>query len=290
MSPSQSEVGILQRVILKHVRDAFMNEDAIAREWRDLNFTSAPDWSRAIDEYDRFVDIVSSTGAAVDFLPKSTTTGMDSVYVRDASLITNRGAILCRMGKTQREDEPRAQEAALRDWGIPVLGAIQAPGRLEGGDVVWLDAHTIAVGRGYRTNAEGIQQLHDLLGNDVDEVIAVALPHWRGPSDVFHLMSIISPVDTDLAVIYSPLMSVPFRERLVDRGMTLIEVPDDEFASMGTNVLAIAPRTCVMVAGNPTTRSALEHAGAEVLEYDGAEISLKGGGGPTCLTRPVVRE
>ena len=214
---------------------------------------------------------------------------MDSVYVRDASVITDRGAVLCRMGKPQREGEPSAQEAAFRALGIPVLGAIQPPGRLEGGDVVWLDQRTVAVGRGYRTNAEGIQQLHDLLGDAVDEVIAVALPHWRGPADVFHLMSIISPVDTDLAVVYSPLMSVPFRERLLERGTTLVEVPDDEFDSMGANVLAIAPRKCVMVAGNPKTRAALERAGAEVFEYEGSEISLKGGGGPTCLTRPLAR-
>jgi len=289
MSTSQSEVGSLRRLVLKHVRDAFTDQAVIEREWRNLNFTSPPDWSRAIDQYDRFVGLVSGTGAAVEFLPAAPGTGMDSVYVRDASVITDRGAVLCRMGKPQREGEPSAQEAAYRALGIPILGVIQPPGRLEGGDVVWLDQRTVAVGRGYRTNAEGIGQLHELLGDAVDEVIAVALPHWRGPEDVFHLMSIISPVDTDLAVVFSPLMSVPFRQRLVERGTTLIEVPDDEFESMGVNVLAIAPRKCVMVAGNPRTRAALERAGAEVFEYDGSEISLKGGGGPTCLTRPLGR-
>ena len=155
---------------------------------------------------------------------------------------------------------------------------------------MWLDERTIAVGRGYRTNAAGIEQLHALLGDSVDEVIAVALPHWRGPDDVFHLMSVISPIDRDLALVYSPLMSVPFRERLLERGMTLVEVPDDEFATMGANVLALAPRRCVMLAGNPKTRARLERAGAEVFEYDGQEISVKGGGGPTCLTRPLARQ
>ena len=289
MSSAQSEVGVLRRLMLKHVREAFVNHEAIEREWRALNFTSAPEWSRAVEEYDRFVEVVSSTGATVDFLSTSSGTGMDSVYVRDASVITDRGAILCRMGKAQREGEPAAQEAAFRALGIPVLGAIQAPGRLEGGDVVWLDARTVAVGLGYRTNAEGIHQLRTLLGDSVDQVVPVALPHWRGPSDVFHLMSIISPVATDLAVVYSPLMPVPFRQDLIARGVTLVEVPDGEFESMGTNVLAIGPRKCVMVSGNPKTRAALERAGAEVFEYEGSEISLKGGGGPTCLTRPVVR-
>jgi N-dimethylarginine dimethylaminohydrolase len=193
------------------------------------------------------------------------------------------------MGKPERAGEPAAQEAALRALGYSIAGAIQPPGRLEGGDVVWLDERTIAVGRGYRTNDEGIAQLGRLLGDSVDEVIVAALPHWRGPGDVFHLMSVVSPVDRDLAVVYSPLMPVPFRERLLARGITLVEVPDDEFDSMGANVLAIAPRRCVMVAGNPTTRRRLEYAGAHVSEYEGREISLKGGGGPTCLTRPLQR-
>src|SRR4029079_18712194 len=170
--------------------------------------------------------------------------------------------------------------------GYEIAGAIQPPGCLEGGDVAWLDEHTLAVDRGYRTNDAGIAQLRALLGHTID-VVVVPLPHWRGPRDVFHLMSILSPVDRDLAVVYSPLMPVPFREYLISRGIRLVEVPDDEFESMGANVLAVTPRRCLMLAGNPTTRRRLEHAGAEVLEYDGSEISLKGGGGPTCLTQPM---
>jgi N-dimethylarginine dimethylaminohydrolase len=171
---------------------------------------------------------------------------------------------------------------------MAVAGAIEPPGQLEGGDVVWLDARTVVVGRGYRTNDEGIRQYRAILGAGI-ELIVVPLPHWRGPGDVFHLMSIISPIDRDLAVVYSPLMPVPFRESLLARGLSLVEVPDEEFDSMGANVLAIAPRTCVMVDGNPITRVRLEASGARVHVYDGAEISLKGGGGPTCLTRPLAR-
>ena len=133
--------------------------------------------------------------------------------------------------------------------------------------MLWLDSRTIVVGRGYRTNDAGIAQLRALLADDIDEMLVVPLPHWRGAGDVFHLMSIVSPVDRDLAVVYSPLMPVPFRERLIERGITLVEVPDEEFDSMGANVLAIAPRRCVMVAGNPVTRARLERAGAEVMEY-----------------------
>jgi N-dimethylarginine dimethylaminohydrolase len=193
------------------------------------------------------------------------------------------------MGKRARQAEPTAQERAFRSFGpIAIQGRIEPPGLLEGGDVVWLDTRTLVVGRGYRTNAAGIAQLRSMFGSAI-EVVDVPLPHWRGERDVMHLMSLVSPVDRDLAVVYSPLLPVPFRKLLLGRGYRLIEVPDDEFASMGCNVLALAPRRCVIVAGNPQTRSALESAGAEVIEYVGAEISVKGAGGPTCLTRPIER-
>ncbi len=285
-----TEVGCISRIVVKHARDAFRDAARVNAEWRALNFTAAPDLARAIDQYDRFLALLRSSGAELLTLPANDDVGLDSIYVRDASIVCDRGLILCQMGKPARRTEPAAQAAAFTQWGIPVVGSIQSPGQIEGGDVVWLDNRTIAVGRGYRTNDEGIRQLRQLLGDTIDELLVVPLPHYRGPSDVFHLMSIVSPIDRDLAVVYSPLMPVPFRERLLDRGITLVEVPDAEFDSMGANVLAIAPRRCVMVAGNPETRKRLEHAGAEVFEYDGSEISLKGGGGPTCLTRPIVRK
>jgi N-dimethylarginine dimethylaminohydrolase len=286
---AQSDAGALARVLVKHARDAFRGPREIEQEWRDLAFTSAPDFTRAIAEYDRFVDVLRANGAQVDAMPPADRVTLDSMYVRDASVVCDRGVILCQMGKQQRAGEPAAQAAVFRAMGLPILGAIEPPGRLEGGDVAWLDSRTVAVGRGYRTNAAGIEQLHALLGDLVDEVIAVALPHWRGPGDVFHLMSIISPIDRDKAVVYSPLMSVAFLERLIERGTTLIEVPDEEFATMGANVLALSPGRCLMLAGNPETRARIERAGVEVVEYEGHEISVKGGGGPTCLTRPLAR-
>lgn len=286
---AQSEVGTISRLLLKHPRDAFRTAALIDQQWRTLNFTAAPDLAQAIAEYDRFAALLSHDRLTVEFVPPGESTGLDSIYVRDASVVCDRGAILCRMGKPAREGEPAAQEASLTALGYPIVGAIAPPGRLEGGDVVWLDRRTIAVGRGYRTNDDGILQLRRFLGDAIDELIAVPLPHWRGPSDVFHLMSLISPIDADLAVVYSPLMPVAFRELLLARGTTLVEVPDEEFDSMGANVLATAPRRCLMLKGNPTTRQRLEKAGAEVVEYEGANISIKGGGGPTCLTRPLRR-
>jgi N-dimethylarginine dimethylaminohydrolase len=286
---AQSETGPITELVLKHARDAFRSPSAIAAEWQSLKFTGAPDYGRAVDEYERLLELLRTSGAAVHMLPQADGVGLDSIYVRDASVVCDRGLILCNMGKPQRAGEPAAQEAALRRLGQPVLGSIRHPGRLEGGDVFWLDERTLAVGRGYRTNDEGIGQLRTLVADSIDELVVVPLPHWRGPGDVFHLMSIVSPVDRDLAVVYSPLMPVPFRERLLDRGIGLVEVPDGEFDRMGANVLAIAPRRCVVVAGNPVTRGRLEKAGVEVLEYEGREISLTGGGGPTCLTRPLRR-
>jgi N-dimethylarginine dimethylaminohydrolase len=283
-----SETGTLTRVVVKHPREAFGSAGQVATQWRELNFTAPPDVARASDEYEIFLALISASGARIDQLPSAPGTTLDSIYVRDASIVSPCGVVLCQMGKAARRAEPAAQAKAFATLGIPVAGTIEPPGCLEGGDVVWFDDHAVAVGRGLRTNDEGIRQFRALVGDTV-EVVVVPLPYCRGPDDVFHLMSIVSPVDRDLAVVHSPLMPVPFREWLQAREVGLVEVPDEEFASMGANVLAIGPRRCVMVAGNRRTRARLEAAGAEVIEYEGREISLKGGGGPTCLTRPIVR-
>jgi N-dimethylarginine dimethylaminohydrolase len=286
-----TEVDRLAHVAVKHVRDAFIDQQTIAAQWRGLNFTAAPDFARAVDEYERFLDILRAADAAVCLLPRDARTTLDSIYARDASIVCERGVILGRMGKRLRAGEPEAQEHAFRTLAseaVPIAGRIQPPGRLEGGDVVWLDPRTLAVGLGYRTNADGIRQLREILGEAV-EVVQVPLPHWRGDGDVMHLMSLISPVDRQVAVVYSALLPVPFREWLLDRDYTFVEVPDAEFETMGTNVLALGPKRCLMLEGNARTRAGLESVGVEVIEYAGTEISVKGGGGPTCLTRPLVR-
>ena len=284
-----AEVGTLRRVVVKHARTAFADPEEIARDWKALNFTAPPDVRLAAGEYDRFLDALVLTGTEVLQLPADPATTLDAIYTRDASLITPHGLVLCEMGKPERGTEPAAQRRAFESWGLPIAGTIERPGTIEGGDVLWLDERTAAVGRGYRTNDAGIAQFRSLLGSAISELMVVPLPHWRGPGDVFHLMSMISPVDVDLAVVYSALMPVPFRDALAARGMQFVEVPDQEFDTMGANVLALAPRVCLMVDGNPVTKSRLEAAGARVHTYAGTEISLKGGGGPTCLTRPIER-
>jgi N-dimethylarginine dimethylaminohydrolase len=193
------------------------------------------------------------------------------------------------MGKALRREEPDAVRDFCLEAGWPVAGEIREPGTLEGGDLVWLDAKTAAIGHGYRTNAEGIRQFRAIVAADGCEVIEVPLPHWDGPGDVLHLMSMLSPVDAKKLLVYSRLLAVPFRNRLLDMGFELLEVPAEEYATMATNVLALAPGTCLALAGNPQTARLMEKAGIEVLTYDGTEISAKGAGGPTCLTRPLRR-
>lgn len=285
----QSDVAPIQTTLLKHARDAFKDQPNVDEQWEGLGYLGRPDFAGATEEYDRFVELLEGLGVAVHLMPSASRTGLDSMYVRDAAVVCDRGAILCHMGKNARDGEPAAVERVCRRAGIPIVGRIRGSGRLEGGDVAWIDERTLAVGRGYRTNGEGIRQLRSLLGSEVDRVVPVPLPHWHGPGDVFHLMSMFSPVDRDLAVVYSPLLPVPFRQLLLEHGYELVEVPDDEFESMGCNVLAVAPRRCVALEENPVTRRRLEAAGAEVHTYRGREISAKGGGGPTCLTRPLVR-
>lgn len=284
-----SEYGKLKSLFVKRITDACVTDDQAGREWRALNFLSKPDLAKAAEEYRQFEAILTKTGAQLHYLPADDSVTMDSMYCRDAALATNAGMILCNMGKDARKPEPMSYQRAFAREGLRVLGQITTPGTLEGGDVAWIDEHTLAVGRTYRTNGEGIKQLRALLDPLGVTVWVATMPHYKGPSDVFHLMSVFSPVDKNLAVVYSPLMPIDFREGLLQRGYALVEVPDSEFDSMGCNVLAIAPRVCVMVKGNPVTKLRLEEAGCTVYEYEGTEISVKGGGGPTCLTRPLER-
>jgi N-dimethylarginine dimethylaminohydrolase len=286
---SHSEFGKLKSVFIKGAREAFLNESHLEKNWEALNYLSQPDFKRSLEEYQSFEALLSESGTDLHYLPQDDKVNMDSIYCRDASIATDYGIIICNMGKSGRAQEPRAEKEAYEMYQMKILGEIKSPGTLEGGDVAWLDEETLAVGLTYRTNEEGIKQLKDLLSPHGVNVMVVPLPHYKGPSDVFHLMSILSPVDKNLAVVYSPLMPIAFRNELLRRGFELVEVPDEEFESMGCNVLATAPRKCMIVKGNPKTTDALVKAGCEVMEYEGKEISVKGGGGPTCLTRPILR-
>ena len=284
-----SEYLKLASVYLKSAKNSFLSEEELSEHWETLQYLSKPNFKKSLEEYAAFQIFFIEKNISTCFFPINKKTKIDSIYCRDASIATDFGIIICNMGKQGRIHEPYAQLEAYKMNNVNILGEIKFPGTLEGGDVAWLDQNTLAVGHTYRTNEEGISQLKGLLQPKGIEIIVVELPHYKGKSDVFHLMSLLSPVDKNLAVVYSPLMPIKFRNQLLERGFQLIEVPEQEFDSMGCNVLAVAPRDCLMVAGNPITKKLLEDAGVSVHIYEGNEISVKGGGGPTCLTRPIDR-
>lgn len=279
---SQSMVGPLRRVLVKRPDEAFGNADP--ERW---HYTSRPHLDEARREHDALVEILADAGAEVIEHPESQPDRADAIFVFDPALVTDRGAVMLRMGKELRRGEEAAMARRFQEIGVPILGELQEPATAEGGDLLWLDSRTLAVGQGFRTNAEGLRQLREILTGI--EVLPVELPYFTGPEACLHLLSLISIVDRDLAVVYPSLIPVSFWTLLQDRGFRLVEVPEDEFPTMGPNVLALAPGRCLMLEGNPETRRRLERAGCEVTTYRGREISLKAEGGPTCLTRPTWR-
>ena len=280
--------GKLKTVAIRDAATAFQSDKKIDAEWRDLNYHTRPDLEASLSEYKRFEELLASTGADVIKLPADPGLTLDSIYTHDALVVTPKGLVKPRMGKPQRRREAEVNGDALARLGFPIAGEITGSGKLEGGDLVWIDRHTLIAGIGYRTNLEGVNQLASLAGNDV-EVVSFDMPHFKGTSDVFHLMSCLSPLDKDLAVVYLPLMAARQVEFLQSRGISFVEVPEDEFHSMGCNVLALGPRHALMVEGNPVTEKRMRDAGVKVDVYKGYDISRKGEGGPTCMTRPLVR-
>lgn len=253
--------------------------------WRDLGWRGEPDPVQLAAEHEALCTILADAGA--DVVSADGDAGnLDAIYTFDPVLVTDDGALLLRPGKPQRRDEAAALVPALEAAGVPIRGRLAGVELAEGGDTLWLDHRTLLVGRSYRTNDAGIEALRGAL-HGVD-VVAFDLPHLRGPAEVLHLLSLLSPLDDDLVVAYPPLMPARLVELLHGRGISVVEVPDEEFETMGPNVLALAPRVALALDGNDETRRRMERAGVEVLVYRGRELS-KGDGGPTCLTRPLLR-
>lgn len=283
-------VAPLRRVIVKRPEEAFRNPETIEKEWAGLHYLKPPNFRVACAEHANFVSLLRESGAEVLTLPADSRTGLDSIYAHDPVLISDAGAIVFQMGKSARRGEGPAYADALKFWGVSILGIIEGPATAEAGDMIWLDRHTLLVGRGFRTNAAGLGAITALLEPHGIQVIPVPLPYFQGPQDVLHLMSFMSLLDDNLAVVYRKLLPVPLFELLTERGIQLVDVPDEEYDSMGCNILAVSPRNVLMVNGNPITRSRLETAGCRISEFDGSEICRPGSGGPTCLTRPLLRE
>jgi dimethylargininase len=278
---AQSMTADLREVLVARPGSAFGR----AYENPAHGFLRPVDLDRARREHDGLIATLEWLGAQVDILDTETD-DPDLVYTFDPLLVSDRGAIPLRPGKPNRAHEPRALEAWTTAAGIPTAGRIEAPGSLEGGDTFWLRPDVLCVGRTLRTNDAGARQLADIVGGDVR---IFDVPYWRGPAELVHLLSVVSPVADDLAVVFLPLLPVGLWELLGDMRVRLIDVPEEEYPTLGCNVLAVRPGVVIVAAGNPVTRRRLEAAGCEVHAIPLGEIGENGSGGPTCLTRPILR-
>ncbi len=277
---SASMTGALERVLVRPP----LPEDVV--HWREYRWRAEPNHTAAAAEHDALCELLEEAGAEV-VVSHHDPGNPDAMYVYDPVLVGKDGAVLLRPGKEGRRGEPAAIAGSLQAAGVPIAAELGVPSFAEGGDTVWLDDQTLLVGIGYRTNDEAVPALESAFPDVA--VVPFDLPHWNGVSEVMHLMSFISPLDRDLAVVYPRLAPVRLLRLLAERDISVVEVPDAEFESQGSNVLALAPRRALALDGNPETRRRMEKAGVEVTVYRGDEISKKGDGGPTCLTRPLLR-
>ena len=285
---SQSMAGPLKRVLMRSAESAMRH--AKAQEW---HYGPGFDAQKAAAQHEQLTSMVAASGAEIEWLTDADDGLADSVFTHDPSLMTDHGAIILSMGKALRRAEPGLHEAAYTRMGIPILGRLESPGQVEGGDCVWVDANTLAVGRGVRTNQDGIQQLSNLLSPKGISVFGFDLPLWHGEEACLHLMSVISPLADDLALVYAPLLPAAFYQLLRARGIKLVEGDADEFfASNGLslNVLPTAPRQVIAVAGFRRTAAAMQAAGCAVSTFEADALCIACEGGPTCLTRPVLRQ
>jgi N-dimethylarginine dimethylaminohydrolase len=250
-------------------------------------FLSPCDLALAQREHDIFVEVLASLGPTVHVLEHEPESDPDLVYTFDPILVTDQGAIPLRPGKPNRRQEPEIMAVWMEEAGVPIAGRIEAPGTIEGGDTFWLRPELFCIGRTLRTNQSGVDQLAALVGGDVR---VFDVPYWKGPAELIHLMSVISPVADDLAVVYLPLLPVGLWELLRSLDIRMVEVPDEEFPTLGCNVLAVRPGVVIIAEGNPMTAAALAAAGCEVHTYPASQIGINGSGGPTCMTRPILRD
>ncbi|MGE5333292.1 MAG: dimethylarginine dimethylaminohydrolase family protein [Nitrososphaerota archaeon] len=283
---NQSMVAPLKRVLVKPPAETA--EDT--SRWREFGYHFPPNVAETQRQHAGLVKLLRDAGAEVSIAEEPHPDMLDSIFVTDPGFVTNAGAIIGRMGKQLRRGEEPALARELTRLGIPILGSLTGGATLEGGDVLWLDPDTLVIGRSYRTNDAGYQQVRELLAGSVKNIHQVHLPHWHGRGEILHLMSVISPVAEDLALVYAPLVPVPLYELLEARHIRTIEVPADEFSTHASNALAVAPGHVIMLAGNPVTAGRLRAHGVTVWEYEGRELTLNRDGGATCMTCGLLRD
>lgn len=286
----QSMTNRIKKIVIKHPKDVFISEEHLEKNWEKYGFLEKPNYNCVLEEFDVFKDIIHEHVEKVLYLEKSNNVGLDSIYTHDSLKVTKKGAIYFNTGKKLRQNEGFEMEKLLHLNGVPTLGRIEKPGLMEGGDVVWLNDDTVLIGRGYRTNDEGIRQFKEITKEIIKNIIIIPMPHGEGEDSCLHLMSIISLINPKLAVVYSKFMPVFLRELLLEQGIKLLEVDDDEYDYLGSNVLALDNKKCLMISGNPKMKALLIESGCEVYTYFGHNLSYFGTGGPTCLTCPIYRE
>ncbi len=282
-------VGTLRRVLVCSPRAAGWDIPARADRWRELGFLHMPEFSTAQARHDQLCTQLESAGAEVFHLPAAPDLSLDAVYTHDPSLATDQGLVGLNPGKPNRIPETKHHVEFSRSLGIPGAGQVHPPGKTEAGDMVWLDSTTLLIGQGYRTNAAGIAQMRALLRPHGGEVIAAPLPYGPGPSACLHLMSLMSLLDEQTALVDLPWLAVETVELLKSRGYSLIEIDYSECETLACNVLSLGRKRLLALEENHKTNQKLRQAGFDVRTFPGAELCVNGGGGPTCLTRPLLR-
>lgn len=282
-------VGVLRRVLVCSPEQAGWHKSHCAARWQELGFQHAPAFEAASAQHAALCHELQVAGAELLFLPNASDFTLDAVYAHDACLATDFGIIVLRPGKANRMPEVTRQRDFYEQMGIAILGEIAAPGTAEAGDMVWLDSTRLLVGRGYRTNSAGIQQMRDLLAPKGIEVVSAALPYGLGPSACLHLMSLISLIDESTALVDLPWLAVETVELLRVRGFSLMEIDPAERETLACNVLSLGERRLLALEENHRTNQRLTRAGFDVRTFAGSELCINGSGGPTCLTRPLLR-
>jgi N-dimethylarginine dimethylaminohydrolase len=284
-----SMVGTLRRVLVCAPRSAGWESRERKARWQELGFQHEPRCVVAEEQHACMCQQLEAAGAEVMHLPAAADLSLDAVYTHDASLATDGGIIVMHPGKASRVPEGRHHREFCQGLGIPILGEIMTPGATEGGDILWLDPHTLLVGCGYRTNRAGIEALRELLEPFNVNVLAAPLPYGAGPSACMHLMSLISLLDGETAIVDLPWLAVETVELLRNRGYRFIEIDPSERDSLACNVLSLGGRRLLTLEENQKTNDRLRRAGFDVRTFPGSELCINGGGGPTCLTRPLMR-
>ncbi len=282
--------GELLRVMVCPPEHAGWGSPAKTAAWHELGFQHCPDFAEAQRQHEILCRLLSEDGAEVMCLPAAESLTLDAVYAHDASLATDCGLVLMNPGKENRVAEARAHAAFCGQLGIPVLGEIGQPGNAESGDIVWLDSRTLLIGEGYRTNKAGIEQMRALLASKNVQVLSAPLPYGRGPAACLHLMSLMSMLDERTVLVDLPWLAVETVELLKARGFRLIEIEYSERDTLACNVLALGKARLIALEENAKTNRLLRDAGFEVCTFPASEICINGAGGPTCLTRPLLRK